>query len=126
MTVPAFLASIAIFLSPLISFSATISCIDTKVRNSPVVLQFDYQDTGSARFAGNLKVMGQNIPNFQVAQYKATAEGFFVVVDDAQTFSKPVYAFESKAVSTRKAFAGASVSNLPGVPKKQSLSCRLH
>lgn len=106
-------------------FAKTVSCVNPKVRNSPVVLQYDFQDSASARFGGNLLIMGQAVPDFQIAQYKNSSSGLFLVLDDADTATTPMFVFSTGKPSMNYAFSGEAKSTMPGVLPRQPLSCRI-
>lgn len=106
-------------------FAATVRCVNANVRNSPVVLQYDFQDTKSMRIAGNIIIRDEVISIIQVAQHKVSSTGFYLVIDDADTFTTPVYTFSTSSISTTKAFSGALLYNVNGAAKKMTLACRL-
>lgn len=73
--------------------AATLSCVDAKVKNGPVVLSYQIQNTKSARLGSDITYKNQVISSFQVAQYMAQGLEVYLLLDDALTNTTPILQF---------------------------------
>lgn len=90
--------SVLLFL-PTASLAETVSCFKDKARRQ-LVISYEISDNPSKRLAGDIVNRGVGYSSGQVAQYKATKHEHFVMVDDPDTASYPLFVVQ--AFGTRK------------------------
>lgn len=100
--------AVATILASSAANAAVVRCKEALKKNAPVIVEFGYQNTSSARLQGPISINGAVVPSFQVAQYKVTGTDLFLLVDD-DTFSKPVQTFTAIR-SGNNAYLGTLVS----------------
>lgn len=105
----------------------TVSCVEAKKKNGPVVVSYQIQGTKSARLGSDVTINNQVISSFQVAQYKATGNELFLLLDDALTNTTPIYAFQARGRITKGLFSGSLTEyNAAGKPvSSKHLKCKL-
>lgn len=106
------------------STASTLNCYKDKF-GKKLVVSYLISDNPSRRLASDIVNRGIAYSSGQVAQYKATNHEHFVVVDDPETASFPLFILQAYGIR-KKTFFGQLITYENSKPKvKEKLYCFL-
>lgn len=119
--------AVATILASSAANAAVVRCTDAAVKkNAPVILEYSYANTKSARLTSDILVEGQLVGSNQVAQYKTSELDLALVLDDDITASVAILRMAAIRISTNQ-FLGAMArySNSGALIKNRAVLCKI-
>lgn len=119
------LALLITLIAPTLSYALNLNCYAVGGKNPPLILSYAISNSESARLSSDVSLRGRLISSNQVAQYQATSNELFLLIDDEVSAQKTQYQFRASNPLIKKPFLGTLYSSVPKEPQKMALSCTL-
>lgn len=110
---------------PTVSYGLDLKCYLATGKKPTLILSYSISNTESARLASDIIIKGRILSSNQVAQYQATSNELFLLIDDEVTAQKKQYQFRANNPVIKRPFLGTLYSSVPKEPQKIPLSCVL-
>lgn len=119
--------AVATILASSAAHAAVVRCTDASIKkNAPVILEYSYANTGSARLSSDISVDSQLISSNQVAQYKTSHLDLALVLDDDVSATVATLRMAAVRVSTNQYLgAMAKYSNSGALLKNRAVLCKI-